>query len=209
MVRRIIVRARTDTATGVKDPASASATTSTRFASPSALIAPLFLTIGFHYFGFYEFIWSSSSIDRLVSLIEEVSGVENELLPQILVVAFGCVVLVSALHYVGAMGMTDSDGAGNKGVAIMLYHVGVQLAIVTLRQGCESVLQQGKPRFIPRDQIVDCIVTEVILAHKIQNVVVLRLRHERKLVNAFPGVDLTYTECCALRSEINSYLTLR
>ena len=92
-----------------------------------------------------------------------------------------------------------------------MYHIGVQLATVWVSTDSDnSVVQECNPRFIPRDQIIDCIVTEVILAHRIQTTVVFRLQKKQndlmQLVNAFPGVDLNYSECAIIRSQIKTYL---
>lgn len=229
MVRRIIVRA-SRRETSVEPPAKGSSaatrwTTSAngkRYA-PWTVVAPLFLAVGLNYWGPFEFKTWAASVYRLASpQIEEGAAAVDQNVEPLAVVAFlGC--LMAAIYFVRSIGESN-DSAGNKGVAVMLYHVGVQLATVSLLNDrwTQSVTAPGNARFIPRDQIIDCVVTEVILAHKIQNVVVFRLQRRSsravhahdvpadsiELVNAFPGVDLTYMECCAIRSQINSYLTL-
>jgi len=179
-----------------------------------------------NFWGSFELKTWAASVYRLASprSEEDASAVDQNVEPLAVVVAFlGC--LMAAMHFVRWSGESNNS-AGNKGIAVMLYHVGVQLTTVSLLNDrwTESVTTApGNARFIPRDQIIDCVVTEVILAHKIQNVVVFRLQRRSRranhahdvpadsieLVNAFPGVDLTYMECCAIRSQINSYLTLR
>jgi len=231
MVRRIIVRARRRKETSVEAAKVSSAATTrwttsglgTRY-TPWTVVAPVFLAVGWNFWGSFEFKTWAASMYRLVSpRIEEDASALDPNVEWLAVVAFlGC--LIAAVRFVRSIGESN-DSAGNKGVAVMLYHAGVQLATVSLLNDrwTEAVTAPGNARFIPRDQIIDCVVTEVILAHKIQNVVVFRL-HRRssrtahahdvsadaiELVNAFPGVDLTYVECCAIRSQINSYLTLR
>ena len=75
----------------------------------------------------------------------------------------------------------------------------------------------GNPVFLPRDQIVDCIVYEVILSHKVVTVVAFRIQSETgkdnnlestgmdsevRLIPAFPGTEMTYRECLSMRREI-------
>jgi len=83
------------------------------------------------------------------------------------------------------------------------------------------VVCQQHLQFLPRDQIVDCIVYEVILSHKVKNVVAFCLQNapiavlncdnnhsssneeqQHRLAPAFPMADLTYQECLFLRGEI-------
>jgi len=121
--------------------------------------------------------------------------------------------------------VTSMFSSGNaehkKGVAVMLYPIGVQLTTVYFLNGdqgeaAEQIVQENAC-FIPRDQIIDSVVTEVVLAHKVRSVIVFRLRHSHRSDNpnqhaaiqlreAFPGVDLTYNECLAIRSQINNYI---
>jgi hypothetical protein len=85
-------------------------------------------------------------------------------------------------------------------VRLAIYPIGIQL---------ESRDKKGRfvgePLFLARENVVDCIVTESILAHKVRSVVVLRMRGN-ELIEAFPGVDLTYSECLVIRHEINNLL---
>lgn len=98
-----------------------------------------------------------------------------------------------------------------EGVAVSMYPLGVQLATVWVKENEATGTSTRKPRaFIPRDQIVDCVVTEVIWAHKVQSVVVFRVEScqgKIQLISAFPGVEMTYRECLQARSQINAYLT--
>ena len=96
----------------------------------------------------------------------------------------------------------------------------------------QCVVCQQHLQFLPRDQIIDCIVYEVILSHKVKNVVAFCLQNspiavlncdnnhsshhnnnnndtnssneeqQHRLVPAFPMADLTYQECLFLRGEI-------
>jgi len=130
--------------------------------------------------------------------------------------------VASVLYCITRIILGSPTTNNNQGVAVTLYHAGVQLSTVSLLKGHSGdEVQQKNPRFIPRDQIIDCIVTEVVLAHRVQSVVVFRLRKQPissalekeacsiQLVNAFPGIDLSFMECCAIRSRVNSYLLLQ
>jgi hypothetical protein len=126
------------------------------------------------------------------------------------------IVVVAALCVLAALALRPSVFSNqqqrlSRGVSVSMYHIGVQLATVWVSTDSDnSVVQECNPRFIPRDQIIDCIVTEVILAHRIQTTVVFRLQKKQndlmQLVNAFPGVDLNYSECAIIRSRIKTYL---
>lgn len=140
----------------------------------------------------------------------------------IIVIAALCLLVVFALRP-----SISSKHRRSRGVSVSMYHIGVQLATVWVSEDANnSVVQVCNPRFIPRDQIIDCVVTEVVLAHRIQSVVVFRLqknfngqsaikasaRHGQddslsiQLVKAFSGVDLNYAECAVIRSRIKTYL---
>lgn len=64
----------------------------------------------------------------------------------------------------------------------------------------------GTPTTLKKGDIVDCVVSELVLPHKVASVVVFRLRpgggDSMRLVEAFPGAELTYVECLVLRNEI-------
>jgi GPI-GlcNAc transferase complex, PIG-H component len=76
-------------------------------------------------------------------------------------------------------------------------------------------------RFLPRDQIVDCLVYEVVLSHKVQTVLAIRIhagdkddanqqpgtgKKDLKLIPVFPGTEMTYSECLYMRQEIMNAL---
>jgi hypothetical protein len=88
------------------------------------------------------------------------------------------------------------------------------------------------PLFIPRDVILDVIVNEVILAHKVVSVVLFRIlktdavqgirdADERPpistlmkkgyihLVPAFPGVQMSFAECYKMRKELSAALGMK
>ena len=104
---------------------------------------------------------------------------------------------------------------------ITVYPIGVQLARV------KNSRPVRPPLFIPRDVILDVIVTEVILAHRVVSVVFFRVfkRDEKQasdsaqppistllkegrihLVPAFPGVELSFSECQLMRREVSASL---
>ena len=75
----------------------------------------------------------------------------------------------------------------------------------------------GHPLFLPRDQILDCVVYEVILSHKVVTVVAFRIikpttttaesstddtPQNHQLVPAFPGTEMTFQECLFMRRQI-------
>lgn len=130
----------------------------------------------------------------------------------------------------------SEDGGSSKGVAVFMYPLGVQLATVSFNKVVPNAVATAIPStttprlFLPRDQILDCIVTEVIWAHRVQSTVVFRVRRSSQcdtplqlaktnvmaktaakeqiqLVSAFPGAEMTYVECLTARLQINAYLT--
>lgn len=90
--------------------------------------------------------------------------------------------------------------------------------------------QIGNPVSIQRNNILDVVVNEVVLSHKVVSVIVIRLYkspgHDEnnvpntsqmqsllmdgnvKLQLAFPGVEMSYMECMAMRREICRALIL-
>ena len=72
----------------------------------------------------------------------------------------------------------------------------------------------GTPIFLPREFIVDCLVYEVILSHKVVTVVAFSILNlppgtgdnddtpQQQLVPAFPGTEMTYQECLYMRRQI-------
>jgi GPI-GlcNAc transferase complex, PIG-H component len=115
------------------------------------------------------------------------------------------------------------SSTSRRGAAVSIYPLGVQLSTVcTPTKGMDATVDSNEhyyrmtPRmFIPRDRIVDCIVTEVIWAHKVQSLVVFRVSNQSQrsddtavqLVSAFPGIEMTYIECLQYRRQINSCLS--
>lgn len=111
-----------------------------------------------------------------------------------------------------------------RGSALFIYPFGIQLASVYFGSSekdisrCFHTIKHGS--FLPRDEIIDCVVNEVILAHKVVSVVLFRLKkpiccsHSDKcenanhaicdalLVEAFPGIEMSYNECLVLRQRI-------
>lgn len=94
-------------------------------------------------------------------------------------------------------------------VAVAIYPIGIQL--VTRVNG----VPQAEPVFLARDEIRDCVVNEFILSYKVRSVVMFRVYRSNpetskkvsiRLVEAFPNVEMTYTECLRARSQIMVYL---
>jgi hypothetical protein len=123
---------------------------------------------------------------------------DTSVLLLIIVLALSCYILA-----------TKCASNGNEmEVAVVVYPLGIQQII---RKKGEPYKLERAPYFIPRDRIVDCVVNERILAHKVESVVLLRLREEQAqvtkggfaLVEAFPsGAHMSYTDCLSRRSEI-------
>lgn len=105
-------------------------------------------------------------------------------------------------------------------VSLSVNQLSVQLS--TYRNG-RSI---GHPVLIPRNVVIDVVVNEVILSHKVVSVVILRLLKSAKtkearqpiqtllqddkvrLEVAFPGVELSYMDCIRMRWEISQALCL-
>jgi hypothetical protein len=133
---------------------------------------------------------------------------------------------------------------------VALYPLGIQLGSIPWCMNVKDSKIESKDNatkitpniFLPRDCVLDCIVTEIIYSHKVQSLVVLRIcdatkspfatvdmctstggrpipvdnarncsahesrRTATKLIDVFPGVEMTYMECLMARSQINEYL---
>jgi len=92
---------------------------------------------------------------------------------------------------------------------LTLYPVGVQTSSGTL---------------IPRQDIVDVVVHEIVLSYKVFSVVLLRVsaspitvdrtiydllsQNKVQLIRAFPGVELSYLDCIEMRNKISRALGL-
>lgn len=109
-------------------------------------------------------------------------------------------------------------------VSVTVYPVGVQLARLNAGQLVRP------PMFISRDLILDVIVNEVILAHKVVSVVLFRVWKQEgmeqtpdivrppissllkegqiHLIPAFHGVELSFRECQVMRRELSVSLGL-
>lgn len=108
---------------------------------------------------------------------------------------------------------------GDEGMEISLTVNPLSVQIARSRRG--KII--GYPVLICRKDIVDIVVSELVLSHKVVSVVVLRIKAPRhtgqdrsreipvstllkqgnlKLQVAFPGVEMSYMECMAMRQEI-------
>lgn len=93
-------------------------------------------------------------------------------------------------------------------VGIVVYPIGIQT--VSRKQGMSIPTGQAKPVLIPRDRIIDCVVVERLLFHRVSSVVLLRIRpsaknhpHPYVLLNVFPGINnMSHTQCLVLRAKI-------
>ena len=65
---------------------------------------------------------------------------------------------------------------------------------------------------ILRQDVIDCIVNEVILAHKIVSVILFRIRDNKgavQLMQAFPGIELHYRDALRIQSDMVRALNLQ
>mmetsp|Transcript_31057 Transcript_31057/g.64806 ORF Transcript_31057/g.64806 Transcript_31057/m.64806 type:complete len:184 (+) Transcript_31057:21-572(+) len=82
------------------------------------------------------------------------------------------------------------DKEGGRSFSVCVFPIGVQIC------------QPGRPPLLlMSDTIHDCVVNEHILAHKVKNRLLVRLKNSQS-VEAFPGSDLSYVDCLKLRNEI-------
>jgi len=97
---------------------------------------------------------------------------------------------------------------------VEIYPLGVlvQTQLRTATAGPRAT-EVEKSVFLARESIIDCIVCEVILGHKVISQVLFRVRRRSKdtdlidPVPCFPGVEnMTYLECLAMREEMQSCL---
>lgn len=124
---------------------------------------------------------------------------------------------VAVLLFIGII-----SSRGDEGLEISLTVNPLSVQIATSRRGKRI----GYPVLICRKDIVDIVVNELVLSHKVVSVVVLRIKasghtgfalQDRnreipvptllkqgnlRLQVAFPGVEMSYRECMAMRQEI-------
>jgi hypothetical protein len=110
--------------------------------------------------------------------------------------------------------------------AIAIYSVFILISPIfrplKLREASVTVFPLGlqlvtsysnkQPTLLLHQEIVDCIVNEVILAHKVINVILFRCYDAKgniKLVQAFPGMQLNYRDCLRIRSDLQEALHLQ
>jgi hypothetical protein len=107
---------------------------------------------------------------------------------------------------------------------VSIYPIGIQIECVVRSSLSRKTddehrvthrTRRRKPIFVPRETVIDCVVSEVVHSHKVGSKVLFRVGVGPKfhqsdvyvhLVDAFPGVEMTYEECLAMRAEINRYL---
>jgi hypothetical protein len=115
-------------------------------------------------------------------------------------------------------------------VSVTVLPLGVQL--VTKKKG----VPVSTPTYLAREEILDVIVNEIIFAHKVVSIVVFRLLKDQgaapenymtnkkdkakhsmalllkegrvQLIPAFPGVEMSYTDCMSMRRDISKSLGL-
>ena len=56
-----------------------------------------------------------------------------------------------------------------------------------------------------RQDVVDCVINEVILAHRVVSIILFRIRDAKgvvQLVQAFPGIELHYRDALRIRNDM-------
>jgi hypothetical protein len=86
-------------------------------------------------------------------------------------------------------------------VSVTIYPLGLQLVSST-----------GNTQFVPRGCIQDCIVLEHVQAFQVTSHVVLRVFSQKQqqqqqpedlqIIQAFPGAQLSFSQCLALKAEL-------
>lgn len=99
-----------------------------------------------------------------------------------------------------------------KKTAAKYFEVKMYPSFIQLLGRDENNMILGQPTLIPIDEIIDCVVIESIRAYKVINTLVFRLQQHDgeksiRLLELFPGSDLTYHECLSLRREIIKWET--
>jgi hypothetical protein len=102
---------------------------------------------------------------------------------------------------------------------VSIYPIGIQIEcfVLSSQSGQADVQMSGhrKPIFFPRETVIDCVVSEVVHSQRVSSKLLFRIGEWPKfsrseayvhLVEAFPGVELTFVECLAMRAEMNRYL---
>jgi hypothetical protein len=121
--------------------------------------------------------------------------------------------------YAHCIGNVDQTSALHECV-VSIFPIGIQIECVvrsslSRKTDDEHRTRRRKPIFVPRETVIDCVVSEVVHSHKVGSKVLFRIGVGPKfhqsdvyvhLVEAFPGVEMTYEECLAMRAEINRYL---
>jgi hypothetical protein len=148
--------------------------------------------------------------------------------PAVVVVAAAVVAILAVLSLLLLLLWRRQQRRHVVGFAVSFYGEGVHLENVVEVPSCRPVSTKTtntttnnyyeSTRFIGYGEIKDCVVTEIILVHTVENAVVLRLLHPHDNnndnvlaqphppVDVFPRARLTYAECLRLREEINQVL---
>ena len=143
----------------------------------------------------------------------------------------------------GGGGRTSEENLPTLSAVVEVLPLGVQLSTMKTRRkkkggrggggGTTSVVVAGTPRFLPREDIYDVIVNEIVLGRSVESKVMFRLRlddrseakkddesgdDERRspptifqllrdgsieLVDAFPPVKLSHAQCLSLCEGIS------
>ena len=129
------------------------------------------------------------------------SLVEHDVTFRVLVVVLVCVVLLLYNMVTKNRNTTRKQDGLDYGVSIC--PLGVQVWVENSQNQPSS---KGSVRaFVPRHEILDCIVQERILAHRVRNSLLFRL-HGQRILEPFPELDLPYHECLRQRRSIQTAL---
>jgi hypothetical protein len=127
----------------------------------------------------------------------------------------------TSIALVGAMVwfLKGDDSAVHESV-VAVYPLGIQIGNRVVLPRTQSLKELiGATIFIPMEALIDCVVTEVVLSHKVISTLQFRVLCQpsgsalrfgsttpMKLIPAFPGVELSYSECLTMRAEIHKCL---
>mmetsp|Transcript_14461 Transcript_14461/g.21306 ORF Transcript_14461/g.21306 Transcript_14461/m.21306 type:complete len:193 (-) Transcript_14461:847-1425(-) len=135
--------------------------------------------------------------------------------PSLVIFSFGIIIILSGLLMARCSGETRERFE----VSVFICELSVQIST-----SCNGKVK-GEPIMIPKKSILDVVVEEIILSHKVVSVLIFRLQKctdgdnldglttpdsiqkllaedKVQLQVAFPGVELSYQQCLDLRFEM-------
>jgi hypothetical protein len=143
--------------------------------------------------------------------------------------AIGIILVAVFFHRIQSKKTAAAATTTTAAVLTIYPCLGVQLSTETFHNKDNPTRRPkiiSNRRFLPRDQIVDCLVYELVLSHKVQTVLAIRIhtgdnhdddddskqsstsQKDLTLIPVFPGTEMTYNECLYMRREIMNALEL-